>query len=633
MMTYLGKTQFNADRPPVPAFGLDRALGAEIADGDFRTFVLLCQLAAHEQPDSDAPYTERGYVDLARLHPGRQRPTAETVRGRLYRLARAGLIRRQRAGRTTWRTYPQLDGARLWTAIAASPSNPISQGASLVRNQAGDESTHPSAPPERALETRPTTGTIPLETDSVATPLSASPRPTQASTEPVGAREESTQPETGGWSPSVDRRVEPPHFGSLALSGAPKAIAPRIVRPSATDTPPLGGYTCRSQGLTLQPNPVRTLSDLLPSWKPVRTARVGEEPAHTQDAEPAVDVQTEHTQPEPVAAVDVQVEHTQAEPVAPVGAQPEYTETLPVSSAHTQPEPMAVEGPSAAVGAQSEHAQVEPAGVESIPSEVMGVEPKHTQTSADPVSVQPEHTQTGYDHQTLSPVAHTQAQPEVVGVSPAHTQASAGTVEPAKTASPKAKPGRSGRQPSRAYTRARASVLSGTDSLSSEKLSSPKKEKTETDSTGRADAKATPSHPVLDRVDVPAGYEGLAIQLATLQPQGMNYEGIAECLRQPELTRAWTEWTLAKGESIHNPPAFIRQRVRAGQPPAAEKPIPPHQRLVRNPNSMGWDEPARPEARYVTYQSLYNIPRTQEVKHDKNQARPTGDAHPRETLH
>jgi hypothetical protein len=219
----------------------------------------------------------------------------------------------------------------------------------------------------------------------------------------------------------------------------------------------------------------------------------------------------------------------------------------------------------------------------------------------------------------------------------ARPQAGAGTVKPAGTAASatkqtKAKPRRSG-QPSRTHTRARASVLSGTDLPSCEKSSSPEKEKTEPDSTGRADANATPRHPVLDRVDVPAGYEDLAIQLATLQPQGMNYEGIAECLRQPELTRAWTEWTLTQGEGIYNPPAFIRQRVRAGQPPAAEKPIPPHQRLVRNPNRMGWDEPTRSDVRYVTYQALYNIPRTQEVKHDPNPSRPAGDAHPRETLH
>jgi len=33
----------------------------------------------------------------------------------------------------------------------------------------------------------------------------------------------------------------------------------------------------------------------------------------------------------------------------------------------------------------------------------------------------------------------------------------------------------------------------------------------------------------------------LAVTLATLPPQGMNYEGIAECLKQPRLTQAWLE--------------------------------------------------------------------------------------------
>jgi hypothetical protein len=74
---------------------------------------------------------------------------------------------------------------------------------------------------------------------------------------------------------------------------------------------------------------------------------------------------------------------------------------------------------------------------------------------------------------------------------------------------------------------------------------------------------------VLARVDVPPGFEDLAICLATLKPQGMNYEGIAECLKQPELTRAWTDYVLAHAEGIRNLPAFIRQRVRSGKPPAS----------------------------------------------------------------
>lgn len=185
-------------------------------------------MAAQEQPNSAAPYTERGYADLARLHPGRQRPTAETVRGRLYRLARAGLIRRQRAGRTTWRTYPQLDGARRWTAVTVSPSAPVSQPQAAVRNQVAAESAAPAAPPERAPGTHPApdAGTDRQDGPQPLSGLSASPRPTQASTEPVGAREKSTQPEPAGWSPSLERRVEPP----------------------------LGGYACRSQGLSLRPS-------------------------------------------------------------------------------------------------------------------------------------------------------------------------------------------------------------------------------------------------------------------------------------------------------------------------------------------------------------------------------------------
>ena len=112
MPTTTGKTQM-AQTSVLTAGNGEAAWNAEIADGDFRTYVLLCQMAWQEQPHAPEPYTERSFADLARLHPARQRPTSETVRGRLYRLSKAGLVRRERQGRTTWRTYPLVDGLRL----------------------------------------------------------------------------------------------------------------------------------------------------------------------------------------------------------------------------------------------------------------------------------------------------------------------------------------------------------------------------------------------------------------------------------------------------------------------------------------------------------------------------------------
>lgn len=44
-------------------------------------------------------------------------------------------------------------------------------------------------------------------------------------------------------------------------------------------------------------------------------------------------------------------------------------------------------------------------------------------------------------------------------------------------------------------------------------------------------AAAKPNHPVLDILNVLPAHEALAVTLATLAPQGMNYEGIAECLK------------------------------------------------------------------------------------------------------
>ncbi len=94
---------------PFPLGDLAGAAQAEIRDGDFRTYVLLCQLAWQEHGEGEAPYTECSLAQLAALHP--QDLSPETMRGRLQRLVKAGLVVRERVGRTTWRTYPLLEGA------------------------------------------------------------------------------------------------------------------------------------------------------------------------------------------------------------------------------------------------------------------------------------------------------------------------------------------------------------------------------------------------------------------------------------------------------------------------------------------------------------------------------------------
>ncbi len=123
MKPQFDKTQFgqNAELTDdaTPAF-FGMAMEAQIADGDFRTYVLLCQLAWQEHPQALSPWTERTYGELAALHPEHRPVSAETVRGRLNRLTQAGLITRERSGQSVWRTYPVLDGP-LFPSMRATP--------------------------------------------------------------------------------------------------------------------------------------------------------------------------------------------------------------------------------------------------------------------------------------------------------------------------------------------------------------------------------------------------------------------------------------------------------------------------------------------------------------------------------
>lgn len=143
--------------------------------------------------------------------------------------------------------------------------------------------------------------------------------------------------------------------------------------------------------------------------------------------------------------------------------------------------------------------------------------------------------------------------------------------------------------------RGRASVLTGTDPLSF--LSSYTGREDQSVSTEGTDAKPL-SHKVLSLVTVPAGYEALAVTLATMQPQGMNYEGIEECLVQPELTQAWYDYVQRSEETIHNPAAYIRRGVRSGRRPPAPKKA---SQRTHDPNDFGWDDPTIPDELYRKY--------------------------------
>ena len=102
---------------PIP----DQVISADISDGDFRTYALLCQLAWRTHPNAERPYTELGYEKLAKLHPGNSL-TASAIRARIQRLVQAGLLVRERLDNVRWRTYPAFSTANS-TGLGASWDN------------------------------------------------------------------------------------------------------------------------------------------------------------------------------------------------------------------------------------------------------------------------------------------------------------------------------------------------------------------------------------------------------------------------------------------------------------------------------------------------------------------------------
>ena len=90
-------------------FALLRAVDSPLSDGDYRTFVFLCAQAGSS--DSEGIFTDKTYDDLASRHPGTSPLTPAALRARIMRLVKAGLVQRERVGRTCWRTRIVTDQA------------------------------------------------------------------------------------------------------------------------------------------------------------------------------------------------------------------------------------------------------------------------------------------------------------------------------------------------------------------------------------------------------------------------------------------------------------------------------------------------------------------------------------------
>ena len=86
-----------------------RAIQAEISDGDYRTYMVLCALALDNLAEAGLFATELTYAEIGAHHP--KAMTANGVRSRINRLMRAGLVGRERIDHKRWRTVPILDQA------------------------------------------------------------------------------------------------------------------------------------------------------------------------------------------------------------------------------------------------------------------------------------------------------------------------------------------------------------------------------------------------------------------------------------------------------------------------------------------------------------------------------------------
>ncbi|MBX2998795.1 MAG: hypothetical protein KF893_09825 [Caldilineaceae bacterium] len=407
MTTLVGKTSFAQAENPVPAFGLGEALDAAIADGDFRTYVLLCQWAWQEHPGAEKPFTEHTYEQMAKLHPAHRRPTAETVRGRIYRLTQAGLVRRERAGQTLWRTYPVLEtnGRLLLGGMQRYTQSHVPAPAQDVNTILMD--TQAKQPPDRAGAPHPGRAA------GKSAPLQSAGRVEGTHPDPVTVRQGHIE------APDRSHEAHPP-----SGDGQP-AYRQASERASALHPDGLGGHEVHTQSATTRP----------------------------------VGGGQEHTQPK-----GGEQARTHTVTPAPLAGQPVHTQT-PGCVERVHPDPMAGQ----------------PQPTQDHPQQPMSEAQAHTQKST------------------------AQSAPTSGGKSPTGDAPATGR---GASAHPDGGSSRA---------RGRASVLTGTDPLSF--LSSYTGREDQSISTEGTDVKPL-SHKVLSLVTVPAGYDTLAVTLATMQPQG-----------------------------------------------------------------------------------------------------------------
>ena len=176
---------------PIP----DLALTADINDGEFRTYALICQLCWRNHPKAERPYTELGYEELARLHPGNGLRAA-AVRASIQHLVQLGLLVRERFDNVRWRTYPVVvstETEKLGAIPASTHSGLSEMGATLADTQMAQQDSWvlshvaPNCKPEPL-------GVIPDSTQRCKHELGAMPASTQSGLSEMGAMPANTQP-------------------------------------------------------------------------------------------------------------------------------------------------------------------------------------------------------------------------------------------------------------------------------------------------------------------------------------------------------------------------------------------------------------------------------------------------------
>lgn len=573
------KSQFAemAESPETEAPFFAMGMEAAIADSDFRTYVLLCQLACQEQPHAPSPWTERTYAELAALHPSHRSVRAETVRGRLNRLASAGLITRQRSGQSTWRTYPVLDGPLF---VGSAPTASVRQ--SLPQSQPPIHLTlhltleagangyqarlHPAGTPGWVGGAHPDLSAL-THWMLGDTPSPSDPRG-QAGSETAPS---ATHPDPAGRAPATHPEAPPPgekggQTAARHTHPAPSACVPgthpdprgkagRATAPSATHPQTQG----QASGRVAETQTAPAQEAALPSGCVV-------------DAHPAPSACVPATHPAPVEQETSPARRGADQPaLAPtaLGGDAAHTQTIPgrVPGAHPdqRTQPLTASTPAGkALGVLGAHTQTAPTTSGCVP----GTHPEapHTHVRAR-VSTDPD-----LSTDSLS-VKNSSQKKSDQSISTDHPKGR----ESVKQAGP-------GATPAPAQT-------SG---------------KTAQESTPPA-----PQHPVLERLRVPPALAELAVTLATLAPQGMNYEGIEECLQTPEMTRVWLDYVTTHPEEVRSPAAYIRRGVRSGNKPLVRTSSPTPQAAPPaapapgqdewDGRAFGWNDPSIPEAIYKKY--------------------------------